>query len=305
MSNIFRQKATDDFNKARFKAIITHIFNIVRPQNEQLLSLEEVKNLLQPKKANYKGMKAIEIEKIIGSEGRYNDFNKNFLPQHSHLRSRWESVDKAHLQDVILPPIKLYEIGGVYFVRDGNHRVSVAKAQGVIAIDAEVISLDSEFELHPNITPLELRQKVIEYEKKYFETKTNFFEIFPDAEIDFTATGRFDEIIQHIMTHKYFINQEQKEEIPLKKAIRSWYMNVYLPVINIIHAEDLASRFPGRTESDLYVWMIHHWHSLKYKYGEHISLEDAVKDYSEKKGRGAFRRFWDNLKSIIKWLLKK
>lgn len=305
MSNIYRQKAADDFNKARFKATLGRIFNIIRPQNEQLLSLDEVKDLLRPKKSNYKGMKAVEISHIVGSEGRYNDFNKNFLPQHSHLRSRWESVDKAHLQDIILPPIKLYEIGGVYFVRDGNHRVSVARAQGVIAIDAEVISLDSEFELHPQITPLELRTKVIEYEKKRFAKKTHFFEIFPDADVNFTATGRFDEIVQHIMTHKYFINQGQKKEIPLKKAIKSWYQNVYLPVIDIIHTEDLAGRFPGRTESDLYVWMIHHWHSLKYKYGEHVSLEDAVLDYSEKKGKGPFRRFSDNVKAIVKWLFKR
>ncbi len=83
---------------------------------------------------------------------------------------RWISVDVAHYQDVALPPIKVFEIGGVYFVRDGNHRVSVAKAKGAAFIDAEVISLSSEIPITPDMSRDELKRAVIDFEKaRFFE----------------------------------------------------------------------------------------------------------------------------------------
>jgi hypothetical protein len=113
-------------------------------------------------------MQVVPIEKIVGSEGRYRDFNKTFLPRHNFLRGRWEKVDRAHLKDIVLPPIKLYQIGDYYFVRDGNHRVSVAKSQGVGAIDAEVIEVKSDISLDENVKIEELKETVLKFEKDEF-----------------------------------------------------------------------------------------------------------------------------------------
>src|SRR6056297_1501486 len=124
-------QARDDFNKARSKATISQLLNTLTPERQRLLSLEDVRNLLKPKTEVYKGMQIVPIDKIVGSEGRYNDFTSAFLPKRDFIRGRWESVDRAHLSDVILPAIKLYEIGGVYFVRDGNHRVSVPECRAL------------------------------------------------------------------------------------------------------------------------------------------------------------------------------
>ena len=77
---------------------------------------------------------------------------------------RWMRVDVAHYQDIILPPIKIFEIGGVYFVRDGNHRVSVAKAKGGEFIDAEVTSLTSAIAITPEMSLDQLREAVIDFE---------------------------------------------------------------------------------------------------------------------------------------------
>ena len=109
-------QAREDFNKARSKASISRILNALTPEKQDLLSLEDIRNLIKPKSETYLGMKVVEINLIVGSEGRYNDFNRTFLPKREFIRNRWENIDKAHLKSVILPPIKLYKIGGAYFV---------------------------------------------------------------------------------------------------------------------------------------------------------------------------------------------
>jgi hypothetical protein len=229
-------------------------------------------------------MRAVPISLIVGSEGRYNDFNKYFLPKGEHLRPRWERVDEARLSDIILPPIQLYEIGGAYFVRDGNHRVSVAKAQGVEIIDAEVTSLSTEISITPSMTVDELKKALIAYEKKLFYEKTNFGNITGYNSLDFSMPGLYDRIYNHILVHKYYLNEEQDDELSFDSAAFSWFCNVYKPVIDIITAEDLCGLFPGRTPSDLYVWIVKHWDTLKKMYGIHYTLADAARDFGSRYG---------------------
>ena len=145
--DFFTKTTEEDFNKARNKALFNDIQHFLSPEEVSLISLNDVKQLMKPTNETYVGMKVIPIDKVVGSEGRYNDFDNHFFPKSSHLRMRWEHVDEAALKDIILPPIKVYEISGLYFVRDGNHRVSVAKARGTEFIDAEVVSLQSEIKL--------------------------------------------------------------------------------------------------------------------------------------------------------------
>jgi hypothetical protein len=265
------------------------------------LSFEEVKALLRPQAQAYRGLQVVPIDLIVGSEGRYQDFSNQFLPRRDHLRHRWARVDEAHIKDIILPPISLYELGGVYFVRDGNHRVSVARSMGTLAIDAEVIALDSEITIVPGIDAETLRQKVIDYEYHRFILKTSILELFPEADLRLSSTGQYDEIYLHIMGHKYFINQGQAAEIPFADAVHSWYEKVYMPIVEIVRDERLLERFPGRTEADLYVWIIKHWHYLKEKYGEDVTVRDAADSYSTLFGITPVRRFRDFLARLAFW----
>lgn len=278
-------QASEDFTKAKGKALLSQIQNFMTFKSNNMLSFNDVKDILKPKNQTYQGMQVVPINLIVGSEGRYHDFNKFFLPKAEHLRSRWEKVDMARLTDVILPPIQLYEIGGAYFVRDGNHRVSVARSQGVDMIDAEVISLSSEIKIDPSMTTNDLREAVIHYEKKLFYKKTDFGKLTGCYDLTFSSTGRYDEIYNHIQVHKYFVNQHYSHEISFSDALISWYNNVYQPIIGIIRAEHLYHYFPDRTESDLYVWIVQHWDFLKKKYGVNYSIIDAAKDFSKKYGR--------------------
>ncbi len=292
-------QARDDFNKARSKATISHILHAMTPEKQNLLSLEDIKQLIKPKSETYLGMKTVDISLIIGSEGRYNDFNHTFLPKKEFIRNRWESIDKAHLQSIILPPIKLYEIGGSYFVRDGNHRVSVAKMQGVMSIDAEVIRLDTEITLTPGMTQREIINAIIKYEKNRIFANTDLGAFIEPEELDFTAPGRFHEILRHIQGHKYFLNENSKDEIPFIKAGHSWYNNLYKPIIEIVREERILTRFPGRTEGDLYMWIIKHWDKLKDNNRNNFTLQEAAVNFSSKYGKSYFKQILLIIKKLF------
>jgi hypothetical protein len=88
-----------------------------------------------------RGQREVEVRRIVGSVGRYRQFDRNFMPRKASLRDKWERVDRAFVRGEELPPVSLYKIGDAYFVEDGNHRVSVARYQGVEMIDAEVTEL--------------------------------------------------------------------------------------------------------------------------------------------------------------------
>ncbi len=285
----FDALAKEDFNRARTRQIFGRLLSLLKNEKDQLMSLQEVKALLRPTSESYRGMKTVPIAQIVGSEGRYQDFNRTFLPRHSHLKGRWVSVDKAHHQQIILPAVTLYEIGGVYFVRDGNHRVSVARLQGVEFIDAEVISLGSRLAIDPGMNVERLKQAVIGLECKEFLKQTRLDSLRPGMGMDFSATGRYDEIIRHINGHKYYMNLGESEEISFKQAMLSWYDNVYEPIVRLIETEDMLRHFPGRTASDLYVWVVRHWDELKRKYGQSFPLQEAVQDFTNRYGRTKMR----------------
>ncbi|MDR0561160.1 MAG: transcriptional regulator [Spirochaetaceae bacterium] len=306
--NALHYQASQDFNKARNKAILSRIQHFMHLDKDKLLSFNDVKDILKPKNQAYKGMQIVPVNLIVGSEGRYRDFNKYFLPRSERLRNRWERVDEALLKDIILPPIQLYEIGGAYFVRDGNHRVSVARSQGVEVIDAEVISLSSEIAINPAMTTDDLRHSLIQYEKHIFYEKTEFGTLTADYDLDFKAPGQYDVIYNHILVHKYYLNQGKTEEITFAEALVSWYNKVYSPIIRIIKDEWIEVDFPGYTPSDLYVWIVKHWDFLKKKYGVHYSLAKAARDFSHKHGqsKGRVLRFLSVLLGrIFKDPLKK
>jgi len=289
-------QAREDFSRVRSKELFSRLIHMLKKQTHSLLSFNEVKSLLRPRAERYKGMQSVPIEKIVGSEGRYRDFNRAFLPKHDYLRNRWMSVDKAHLKDVILPPIKLYQIGSVYFVRDGNHRVSVAKTKGVMAIDAEVVEVTSEFPLEEALSMEEMIHNLIAYERQRFMDQTHLEKVIPMEFLEFSAPGRYDEILNHILVHKYYINQNKPKEISFQEAAKSWYSTIFLPIIEIISKEGIMARFPGRTKADLYTWAVKHWDQLKAKYGEKVSMKDAVSDFSQRFGKS----IWQQLMGLFR-----
>ena len=186
-------------------------------------------------------------------------------------------------------------------MRDGNHRVSVAKAKGIEFIDAEVVSLQSEIKLHPGDSLQKMTKQVIDYEKLVFYGETGFGDVTDYWCLDFSVTGQYDVIYNHILTHKYYINMNKSEEISLDEAIMSWFDTVYLPVIRIIESHRIMRHFKKRTKSDLYVWLIKYWDELKQKFGSDYSLDDMADSFMRKFGArpSLFRRIFNKIQRIL------
>ena len=143
----YREAVWFGFDKAWAKARRSRLISRMRRQSDDLLTIDQLRACVKVEGGSYAGCKTIPIDRIIGSEDRSEDFNRNFMPRKNFMRVRWCSIAAAYSQGKALPPIKVLELGGVYFIRDGNHRVSVARTQKVAYIEAEIIRIDSEAEL--------------------------------------------------------------------------------------------------------------------------------------------------------------
>jgi hypothetical protein len=177
--------------------------------------------------------------------------------------------------------------------------------RGQTMIDAEVTKLDTVVGLKPGMTLEDLKREVLAYEKKNFYEKTDYGSITGDTMLDFTSPGRYDQIVEHVLVHKYFLNQEIKGELSFAEALWSWYENVYKPVVVAIQDEGLLSRFSGRTASDLYMFLVQHWDELKRKYGLDYSLGEAARDYGQRFGATPFSQFKRRIKSAIRRIIKR
>ncbi len=145
-------QAMVDFGRARRRALIRRLNGAMRKDTSSLPAFEEVRRSLGVfNRLPFARTETVEVEKIVGSVGRRNDFDACFLPVHSNVSSRWERVYSAFQRGEELPPVSLYKMGDAYFVNDGNHRVSVARYHGVESIDAEVVAFRS-----PRVTPTEI-----------------------------------------------------------------------------------------------------------------------------------------------------
>src|ERR687886_2073992 len=152
------EQADKDFSSARRRAFLRRVGAYLRndPESNRLLSFDEVKSALGALEQVYLGMRTVPVAKIVGSVGRHRDFDRAFLPSKPDLETRWKRIDEIMDRGEELPPVSLYKIGDVYFVRDGNHRVSVARQLGVEMVDAEVIELRSRVPLDSALTARDL-----------------------------------------------------------------------------------------------------------------------------------------------------
>lgn len=135
------QRTVDLFNASRWKAIIEETKNFLFRLDRSLLDLSEIPTH-QIRSRHHGGIKPVSIEKICGSMGRCDDFDRHFHPLSDRIRDRWVDVATARLQNIPLPSVSLIQIRDCYFVEDGHHRISVARTLGEIAIDAEITVWD-------------------------------------------------------------------------------------------------------------------------------------------------------------------
>lgn len=280
MSNLTPQSNLD-FSTARQRAFIEEWFSSFTGRPNSLLSFDEVKDRLRLQDSAYKGLHEIELDRIVGSTGRYRDFTRTFLPKSDRSENRWRRVDAVAHSGTGFPPIEVYQVGEVYFVRDGNHRVSVARLHKAKTIEAYVIEyktavpIDKQDDLDDILLKME--------QTEFFET-THLDKIRPDQNVLFTEPGRYRVVLEHIAFHKFLKETECGCEIAYEEAVGSWYDSVYTPLIQLIREREVIKHFPNRTEADLYAWLILHRAALEEEFCAlgYVPDEDLVEELKQR-----------------------
>ncbi len=114
------------------------VWNKIRRRDNHLRDLAHLDGASERKPARSAGVVNVPLSRIVGSEGRVRDFDREFRPLSEHTRERWIGIAAARRNRVALPPVELIQVGDSYYVRDGHHRISVARAAGQVEIESRI-----------------------------------------------------------------------------------------------------------------------------------------------------------------------
>jgi hypothetical protein len=271
------EQSDRDFSRARRRAFLRRIGAYLRrdPASNQLLSFDEVKGALGAISQVYLGLREVPVSKIVGSVGRHRDFDRAFLPSKPALGTRWRRIDEIMHREEELPPVSLYKIGDAYFVKDGNHRVSVARQQGIEMLDAEVIELRSRVPVDSALTARDLLHKL---EHRHLLERLPIDRVLPEIEVEFSDVADYRRLATYIEAHGFRVTQLWKRYVSPEEVLRDWYEYDYRPIEEMIREEHILDSFPDRTELDLYLWIVYHRERLALEARDEKISPQAAKD---------------------------
>jgi hypothetical protein len=275
-------QAHNDFESARLGAFFSEVAALLRRRPNLLISFRDVQSQFPIEGQVYRGFQTVPVAAVRGSVDRYEDFSRNFLPRQSHTRDRWESVDRANLAGIDLPPIEVYKVGEIYFVKDGNHRVSVARQQGMKFIDALIVEVQTPVPLARDADRLELL-RMAEYGQ--FLRATNLQQLRPGTKIRLTELGGYEQLLEHIGGHRWFLGTEYGRPFSWEEAVQSWHDTVYKPMVDLIVGHRIMHAFPGRTAADLYLWIVEHRYYLSLTFGKLVGGGEALSSFDREQLR--------------------
>ncbi|RME82214.1 MAG: transcriptional regulator [Caldilineae bacterium] len=267
--------AAREFNRARSKVFLRDIVAFLRGYRNHLLSFEELSRAVAVGEPVDLGVQEIPLDAVRGSVDRYRDFDLAFLPKHSGLRDRWERVATARQHGLPMPPIEVYKLGDLYFVRDGHHRVSVCRSRGDKTIQARVIELTSRVPLHPDLKPDDL-PRVEAYAD--FVRLTRADEILPGVDLQLSKPKNYARLVRHIAIFRYLNLAPGETPRDWPEAMRAWYEQLYRPMLEIIERNGIMEQFPERTATDLYLWIVTNFRRLNKKLPHKEALPELERD---------------------------
>jgi hypothetical protein len=272
------EQVNSDFDRARQKALFRELLSVFRREPNELIPYHEVRRRVAPEAESYRGIRPVPVKQIVGSVDRFHDFDRAFLPRQRHTAGRWKNIDRAYHQDVRLPPVQLYKVGDVYFVKDGNHRVSVAREHGVEFIDAEVFEGHIRVPLYASMSPEEL---LLQVEYAEFLRNTDLDRLRPDHDIRPSALGRYDEILDHILLQQEWLNEHCDHPARIQEAVASWYDDIYQPIVQVLREQGITKHFPNRSDADIYLWVMAHRDELELRFGHEVDPAESASDYAQ------------------------
>jgi hypothetical protein len=273
------------FQNARFRGFWEEVFAHLRGRSTELMSFDDIRNRLHLSEESYKGLQDIPLDAIAGSVGRYRDFTANFMPRRSKMQERWSRVYAQANSMQGLPPIEVYKVGDVYFVRDGNHRVSVAHQLKMKTIEAHVTELRTPIYLTPDMSP-EALDSAAAYAQ--FLAATGLTNTRPHHQsLELSEPSRYGDMLEMIYSYKGILEEIEEREVPLRDSAAHWYDNVYRPAITLIRKYAVLDALPDseqtRTEADLFLWLVTHLYELRAHHGQDPRYGDALANFMSEK----------------------
>ncbi|MEL6308519.1 MAG: hypothetical protein AAFV98_01030 [Chloroflexota bacterium] len=275
------------FQGLRTKAFLSEMMSLLRGQSAELLSFDDVRARLRLREESYKGLQDIPLDKIVGSVGRHKDFTGAFLPKTNEMKERWSRVYAKMNSLEGVPPIEVFQVDDVYFVRDGNHRVSVAREIGSPTIQAHVTELPTTVDLEPGMT-LEDLNAAAAYVN--FLDETDLRRTRPHHQtMQLSDPSGYAELMSHIYLHGQVLETMHGYAIPMADAAADWYDNIYRPAVTLIRKHrvlDLEGKKHNHSEADLYIWMVDHLRDIRRVHGDDSptrKFSDAIVDYLNEK----------------------
>jgi hypothetical protein len=274
------------FERARRREVYRRLAGIVTGERQQaLLPLDELQARIRLFEQTYLGVRPIRVDRVVGTAGRSEDFDDNFLPKRQEVRERWMRVERA-FPDGEFPPIVAYKVGDSYFVVDGHHRVAIAKQKKIEYIDAELTELRARFKIPPGAHVGEL---IHAEQKQLFREDSGLERTRPEAEIEFSRPDGYVELLELIKVHAYHLSVDHESLVPIAEAARDFYEEIYEPTVETIRAEGMDTAFPNHTDADLFMFVYERRRSLFAEHGS-IALDEVVKKTTDETKRPARRR---------------
>jgi nucleotide-binding universal stress UspA family protein len=271
------RRAIEDFKRARNKAAMQRFWSSIKGESLDLMPYAEISAKLRAVSQSNLGLQDVPLKQIVGSVGRNDDFDRYFNPLRDSDRHRWASVKTVMTSPTGkgVPPVLLYKIGEMYFVLDGNHRVSIAKEIGSEMIEAYVTEVKTKVPLGSTLTPQELISKAAYAD---FLEATNLDNILPGIDFSLNFVENYSLLIEHIEVHRYYMGAERGKEVIFNEAAMHWFDQVYQPVAEAITTAGLIQTYRNMTLTDLYLYILDQQSNLQRELGTSVKTENAI-DY--------------------------
>jgi hypothetical protein len=240
--------AQHDFLRARRRAVIARLAVRLRLEPgdvEVILPYDEVIEALGFMSERRLGLQVVQIVAIVGTVDRERDFDRHFRPTSSRVRGRWEQIAAAMRRGEALPPVDLYKVGEVYFVRDGHHRVSVACALGHSDIDAYVTEVITRVGVDHPITLADLPLK--SHERVFYERVP----LPHDARSEIKVSDPWDyaALAEGVEAWAFRAMQKHGEPLDRDQGAQLWLETEYRPVVHMLREAGMVDRHETETEA--------------------------------------------------------
>ncbi|NIV14975.1 MAG: hypothetical protein GWN62_28080, partial [Aliifodinibius sp.] len=284
-SRNFLRNPAEDFRHARRKAALEKFWSTLSGKSDHLLQFQDIEDQLNYDHIENLGQIEIPLDAIVASANRQNDFTRKFFPRGGVDPHRWQRVSKA--VDKQLLPINVYQVGEVYVVIDGNHRVSIARQRGETHIMANVTKIETVVSLSPDDSYQDL---VIKNQLAQFLNDTQLNMLRPELDFTVTSPGLYRQLREQISIHHIKLELEHHYPYTYQEAVLDWVDEVYLPIIQSINQHGLLRDFPDHTLTDLFIWLINYQQELSRYYGWEVHSHGAIEELARTQGKRYQRR---------------